>query len=131
MAQTIQKISSDIDFTFTKKPVVGDVALSYDAQAVIRSVRNLLSTRHYDRLFNPDIGSNLESLLFENASSIVAKSIENEVFTMIKNYEPRASLQSVNVDLQPDQNSYSATMTFFILNNTMPTTVTVLLERNR
>ena len=67
MAQTIQKISSDIDFTFTKKPVVGDVALSYDAQAVIRSVRNLLSTRHYDRLFNPDIGSNLESLLFENA----------------------------------------------------------------
>ena len=131
MAQTIQKISSDIDFTFTKKPVVGDVALSYDAQAVIRSVRNLLSTRHYDRLFNPDIGSNLESLLFENASSIVAKSIENEVTTMIKNYEPRASLQSVNVDLQPDQNSYSVTMTFFILNNTMPTTVTVLLERNR
>ena len=131
MAQTIQKISSDIDFTFTKKPVVGDVALSYDAQAVIRSVRNLLSTRHYDRLFNPDIGSNLEALLFENASSIVAKSIENEVSTMIKNYEPRASLQSVNVDLQPDQNSYSATMTFFILNNTMPTTVTVLLERNR
>ena len=58
----LSNIYSDIDFTFIKKPVVGDVALSYDDKAVIRSIRNLLSTNHYEKLFNPDIGSNLNSL---------------------------------------------------------------------
>ena len=69
---TLSKIYSDIDFTFTKKPVVGDVALSYDEKAVIRSIRNLLLTKQYERLFDPLLGSNIDSLLFENVSVIIA-----------------------------------------------------------
>ncbi|NBP16963.1 hypothetical protein EBU95_21715, partial [bacterium] len=87
---TLTKIYSDLDFTFTKKPVVGDVALSFDNQAVIRSIRNLLSTKHYERPFDPDIGSNLDALLFENISGITSSSLENEIRTTIENYEPRA-----------------------------------------
>ena len=59
-----KKIYSDIDFTFLKKPVTADVALSYDEQAVIRSIRNLLSTKHYERPFNPNLGSNIDTFLF-------------------------------------------------------------------
>jgi phage baseplate assembly protein W len=75
---TINKIYSDIDFTFTKKPGSGDVALSYDAQAVIRSIRNLLLTRHYERLFNPKIGSNLDLILFEMVSPIAATALQRQ-----------------------------------------------------
>jgi len=127
----IQKIYSDIDFTFTKRPVVGDVALSYDSQAVIRSIRNLLLTRHFERPFNPQLGSNLDALLFEPASPITAALLENEIKTTIKNYEPRATLQSVLVDALPDQNAFNVTLSFYIENATLPTTVTLLLERNR
>lgn len=128
---TLSKIYSDIDFTFTKKPVTGDVALSYDDQAVIRSVRNLLSTRNYERPFNPDLGSTLDALLFENISPLTANSIKNEISRMIQNYEPRANLKDVVVNSKPDQNAYDATITFYIENATLPTTVTLLLERNR
>jgi phage baseplate assembly protein W len=69
---TINRIYSDIDFTFTKKPVTADIALSYDAQAVTRSIRNLLNTQNYDRLFNPDLGSQITGLLFENISPITS-----------------------------------------------------------
>jgi len=69
---TLQKIYSDIDFTFTKKPVTADVALSYDSQAVIRSIRNLLLTRHYERPFNPDLGGNIDNVLFEPISTLTA-----------------------------------------------------------
>ena len=127
----LTKIYSDIDFTFTKKPVVGDVALSYDAQAVIRSVRNLLLTRHYEKPFNPDIGSNLDALLFENFSPLTASSIETEIKNIIDNYEPRATLNTVKVTTQPDKNAYNVTISFYIENATLPTTVTLLLERNR
>jgi hypothetical protein len=128
---TLQKIYSDIDFTFTKKPVTADVALSYDSQAVIRSIRNLLSTKHYERPFNPDLGANIDNILFEPISPLSAGALEDEIRATISNYEPRALLQTVNISPQPDYNSYSVSLTFYIQNATLPTTVTLLLERNR
>jgi len=128
---TLSKIYSDIDFTFTKKPVTADVALSFDGQAVIRSIRNLLSTNHYERPFNPDLGANLNALLFEPISPLTSSALETEITNTIKNYEPRASIQSVEVTSQPDYNAYNVTLSFFIENATLPTTVTLLLERNR
>jgi phage baseplate assembly protein W len=128
---TLSKLYSDIDFTFTKKPVVGDVALSYDAQAVIRSIRNILLTRHYEKPFNPDFGSNIDAILFEMVSPLSATSLEREIRTAVENYEPRARLSEVVVNPQPDNNSYSVSLSFYIENATLPTTVTLLLERNR
>ncbi len=128
---TLTKIYSDIDFTFTKKPVTADVALSFDSKAVIRSIRNLLSTRKYERPFDPDLGSNIDALLFENFSPLVANLIEKEVIDTINNYEPRALIDSVRVSANPDSNQYDVTITFYIENATLPTTVTLLLERNR
>ena len=128
---TLSKLYSDIDFNFTKKPVVGDIALTYDTQAVIKSIRNLLLTKHYERFFNPDLGSNLDAILFENVGNMPASLLENQIRTMIGNYEPRASLVDVIVDPDPDRNSYNVTLTFYITNATLPTTVTLILERNR
>ena len=128
---TLSKIYSDIDFTFTKKPVVGDVALSYDSQAVIRSIRNILLTRHYEKPFNPDFGSNIDAILFEMVSPLSATSLETEIRASIENYEPRARLSEVIVNPQPDNNAYNVSLSFYIENATLPTTVTLLLERNR
>ena len=128
---TLTKLYSDIDFTFIKKPVTADVALSYDEQAVIRSVRNLLSTKHYERPFNPNLGSNMDALLFENISTSTSISIQKEIESIIKNYEPRATLQDVRVSPYPEKNAYNVSLSFYIENATLPTTVTLLLERNR
>lgn len=127
----LQKIYSDIDFTFTKKPVTGDIALSYDQQAVIRSIRNLLLTNHYERPFNPDLGSNMNALLFEPISPMTSTQLEATVRTTITNYEPRASLKNVTVQPLPARNAYNVTITFFLENATQATTISVILERNR
>lgn len=127
----LQKIYSDIDFTFTRNPVTSDVALSYDRQAVIRSIRNLLQTKHYDRLFNPDLGSNVDAILFENMSDMTAMTLQREITSLITTYEPRATLKEVTVSPLPDQNAYSVSITFYIENATQSTTATILLERNR
>jgi phage baseplate assembly protein W len=127
----LTKIYSDIDFTFTKKPVVGDVALSYDDLAVVRSIRNLLLTKYYERPFNPDIGSNIDAILFEPITPVTATSLQKEVELVIKNYEKRAKLKEIVVVPYPDKNAYDITITFYIENATLPTSVTLLLERNR
>lgn len=128
---TLKKLYSDIDFTFTRKPVTNDIALSYDEMAVVRSVRNLLLTNHYERPFQPELGSNINNLLFEPISPITSSSLQTEIENMINNYEPRALLKSVTVNAQPDQNAYEVSLEFYIQNATLPTTVTLLLERNR
>ena len=90
-----QKIFSDLDLTFKRTPVTGDVAMRYNEQAVIASVRNLLLTNFYERPFQPDVGSNLTGLLFEPATNITASILSDEIKSVITNYEPRAILNSI------------------------------------
>jgi hypothetical protein len=128
---TLKKIYSDIDLTFNRTPVTGDIAISYDNQAVIRSVSNLLLTNHYERPFQPDVGSNLEKMLFENVSSMMEGAIAREIEDCINNYEPRVKLNSVTVSVSDDENGYNVNLSFFIGNNTAPTSVNLLLKRTR
>lgn len=127
----IQKIYSDIDLTFAKKPVTGDVALRYDVQAVIASIRNLLLTRHYEKPFNSNIGSNIVGLLFEPMNSMTSNLLEREVRNVIQNFEPRANLKSVSVVAQESKNAYTVTIVFFTENSTEAFNVSILLERTR
>jgi phage baseplate assembly protein W len=128
---TLSKIYSDLDLTFNRLPVTNDVALSYDDKAVIRSVRNLLLTNTYDRLFQPEIGSNLTKLLFENVDSLTASLLQNEIKIVIRNYEPRVSIDYINVTPDEDNNAYNVSLSFYIGNNSSPTAVNLLLQRSR
>jgi phage baseplate assembly protein W len=127
----LQKIFTDIDLTFTRQPGKGDIALSYDDTAVIRSIRNLLLTNFNERPFQPLVGSNINALLFEPINSITASVIENEITNVITNFEPRASIDTVVVTALPDKNAFYVRVTVFIGNNTAATAVNLLLERNR
>ena len=60
------KIYSDIDLRFTANPISGDVAKKYDVNAVKQSLRNLVLTQYYERPFQPNLGSPIYKLLFEN-----------------------------------------------------------------
>lgn len=131
MAQTLNKLYSDIDFNFTRTPGRNDIALSYDEMAVIRAVRYLLLTKNYERPFQSNIGSRLEHLLFEPLSSITAAAIKTEIENTINNHEPRVSLTQVTIYEQPDNNAYSVSLEFFIGNNVQPTAINLILERTR
>jgi len=127
----LQKLYSDIDLTFKRLPVTGDVSLRYDDQAVIASVRNLLLTNFYERPFQPNLGSNMSGLLFEPATNVTSSILSDEIRNVITNFEPRAKISSINVTLATDKNAFNVYLTFFIGNNTTPTNVNLLLQRSR
>ena len=131
MVQTLKKLYSDIDFNFTRTPGRNDIALSYDEMAVIRSVRYLLLTKNYERPFQPNIGSRIEQLLFEPVNFLTAQNLKSEIETTLNNHEPRVKLVQVTINEQPDNNSYSVVMEFFIGNNVQPTAINLILERTR
>ena len=128
---TITRIYSDIDLTFSRQPISGDISVVYDDRAVINSVRNLLLTGFYERPFQPKLGSNLNTMLFENMDPLMESTIITEIKNVITNFEPRVRLQSIEVQAYPDENGYQATIEFFIGNNTEVSQVSLFLERNR
>ena len=127
----ITKIYADLDLTFNKSPVTGDVALRYDENAVIDSIRNLLLTNFYERPFQPNLGSNLTGMLFEPANSLTANLIDTEIRNVINNYEPRCTINSLQVVAAIDQNSFSVNLEVYIANNTTPNVINLILKRTR
>ena len=105
--------------------------MSYDEQSVIRSIRNLLLTNFYERPFQPKLGSNLNAFLFENTSAITSSALEKEISAVIRNFEPRATINSLVVTALEDLNSFFIELSVYIGNNTQPSSVNVLLERTR
>ena len=128
---TLKKIYSDLDLTFNRTPVKNDVALSYDDQAIIRSVRNLLLTNFYERPFQPNLGSNINKLLFEPVNSLTSGNLKEDIRNVITNYEPRVGIDEIVVTPNEDENAYTITLQFYIGNNTSPTTINLVLERSR
>ena len=122
---------SDLDLNFTIHPVRKDINRTTGDMAVINSVKNLVLTNHYERPFQPEVGSNVRRLLFENLDNITASSIEKEIEQVIANFEPRARVTKINVVADFDKNGFKVYMEFFIVNRTTPITINFFLERIR
>lgn len=131
MAINKQKLYSDIDLRFIPQPVTKDISFSYDEQAVIRSVKNLLLTKRYERLFQPSLSSQVDNLLFEPISPLTGNLLKSEIIRVIDNWEPRAKIASLDVTAYPDQNAYQVTMFLYIGNRAEPTAINIILKRSR
>ena len=70
-------------------------------------------------------------IIFEQISAITASSIETEIKNVVNNFEPRVSIDNVEVVAIEDANAFYVNLSFFIGNNTSPSEVNILLERTR
>lgn len=121
----------DLDLNFTIHPIRKDVNKLTGERAIINSVKNLLLTNHYERPFQPQLGSNIRHLLFEPLDPITASSIKVEIETTLKNFEPRIAIEGINVKVDYDNNGFSVDLIFRPLNLTTPIQITFFLERVR
>ena len=122
---------SDLDLNFTLHPVKKDINIYRDELSVINALKNLILTNYYERPFQPEFGSNVRKLLFEQLDIITAAALEKEIIQTIDNFEPRVRILDISIAPKYEENSYGVTLRFNIINNTEPVTVNFLLERIR
>jgi phage baseplate assembly protein W len=125
------RIFSDIDLNFIANPATGDISMRYDENAVKASVKNLVLTQHFERPFHSNIGSPINSLLFDLSSPLLTVTLKRAITDLINNHEPRVNLLDVIVNLSLDNNSVYVTIEFSILNTQRPITIDLVLERTR
>ena len=121
----------DLDLDFTRHPVTNDVVKITDVEAVKRSVRNLINTQFYERPFHPEFGCGVRDMLFENYTPMTGIFMRRKIEEVIRNYEPRANLTSIQVNEQMDRNAIDVVVNFYVLNLPNPVSVTTTLQRIR
>jgi phage baseplate assembly protein W len=122
---------SDLNLLFTTNPVTADVTKKFDEEAVKASVRNLVQTKNFERLFHPEIGCQVYSMLFENITPQTLSVIEQTVFDVINKFEPRVVVLDVKPQQVSDENSLNIDIVFRIINSDQPITVTASVQRVR
>jgi len=119
----------DLDLFFSKNQGNGDVNKITGVEAVKRSIRNLVLLNFYEKPFNPEIGSDVRYLLFENMSPLTSVVLAEAIEDVIEDFEPRARLISVRAFPNLDRNEYEVTIEFFVVNTpTELVDMTVFLE---
>lgn len=108
-----------------------DLVKRYDDAAIKASIKNLILTNNYERPFHPEIGSQVNNLLFENWTPMMRSVLERTIRQTIENFEPRVDLISVTVSPDPDSYSVDVSIDYAILNTQTVQTVNLALERTR
>lgn len=122
---------TDFDVSFTAHPVTGDLVRKRGVQAINQAVKNLILTHFWEYGFLSHIGSNAGAMLFEPITEFTARNIENEIWTVIDNFEPRAILQSVVATPLISGEGYNVDIVYTVANTSQPTRITIFLERLR
>ncbi len=119
----VQRVSQqfkDISASFQINPLNRDLIQLKNANAIARSIRNLIMTVPGERPFNPVLGSQVTNLLFENLDKLTASSIKSEIINTISNFEPRVRLNEVIVKAQPDNNQFDVQIQYYIIGIDVP-----------
>jgi phage baseplate assembly protein W len=126
------EVYSDFNVNFNIHPVKQDLTRLVNEDAVLRSIKNIVQTDHYERPFRPLFGANIKKYLFEQLTPITLQLIKSQIVSALANYEPRANIIDVVVSSSSsDNNSVEITITFSTINNLRPVTTTITLALDR
>jgi phage baseplate assembly protein W len=88
----------DIDLDFGRNIVTNDVNTVEDVIAIKRSVKNLVQTNFYERLFHPELGCGVRGLLFENYNPVTNVFLKRKIEECLLNHEPRIQLTGIVIN---------------------------------
>lgn len=129
--QTKPDLFSDFLDDFSPHPITGDIARLRNEQSIKQSLRNLILTNLGERLFQPDIGSNVRYSLFEPNDAALINDLRYHIELTVQNNEPRVNLLQVNLASTPDEYSVSIDIVFTIINSQTPQNLSLILRRVR
>ena len=119
----------DLAVSMNANPSTKDFGAVKNERAISQSVRNLLLTTFGERPFQPEIGSRVKGLLFEQWDVFAADAIRTEIFNVMERIEPRIEVTEVKVDDETDNNAIEISMDYIIVGQELVQNVEFLLEK--
>ena len=122
----------DLSVTFKKHPVTDDLVQVKDKAAIVQAIQGILLTRKGERPFQPNLGCDVQNMLFEPLDYASAGAIKQEIRETISRYEPRVTVGKITCKPDFDNNGYNVEMQYTIVGREdLPVGVEFILERTR
>lgn len=122
---------SDFTTSFAKTPVGDQLARVINEKSINQSLKNLILTNLGERLFQPYIGSNILSSLFELNDAQDLNDVEFYIENTIKNNERRVNLLGVDVSVGDNENEVKISIVYNTINSPEQITFEYILRRVR
>lgn len=120
MALQISRSFRDISLSFTKNPVTNDIIALRNEDAIKKSVINLVRTQIGERFFNNLLGTTVKDSLFELNTTDITTILDDEIKTLLQNFEPRIKVSEVFVESLMDSNELNIKIQYDIIGLPFP-----------
>ena len=122
---------SDLNLQMMIHPQKKDIVPITGDAAVKNAIRTLLLTNFMERPFQPNLGANLRSLLFEPNDAVTRLALKDTIFNVLSLHEPRIENINVVIESTTNENGYRVTIIFSIKENDSIQEVEINLRRLR
>ena len=125
----ISRSFKDVNVSFAKNPVTKDTAVVKNENAIKQAIKNLVLTRPGEKHFQPEIGSEVYTLLFEPLDDFTAETIQDEIINTINGNEDRVSLESVICEVDEERNGFEVEIRYRIVGIPLVEQISFVLQR--
>jgi|TARA_Y100000289_G_scaffold65790_1_gene80197 phage baseplate assembly protein W len=130
--ERISKGFKDISMSFQINPLSNDLIALKNANAIARSVRNIIFTLPGEKMFNPDFGTNITDSLFELLDSTSASVVQDQIKYSLETFEPRISILDIIVTPNFNELGYDVEITYNIIGQEIdPQQISFILQSTR
>jgi phage baseplate assembly protein W len=79
---------------------------TYSTKDQIKSnIINLFLTKKGERIENPEFGTNINTLLFENINNDILSNLKQELYNSVNKFIPNITILNINITPEPDTNT--------------------------
>ena len=100
--------------SLNSKKTNNDIGKIVNEESILNSLRNIMSTKFFSRLLNPEMNFDLRSYLFENLTEANAYFIGYDIYSQLPIYEPRILIKNIHVTAYYKQDAYGINLEIYI-----------------
>lgn len=89
------------------------------------NILSFLLTNKGERLYRPNFGANLRSLIFEQQTSFTIDQLNSIITSQVENQFPGVTVLDVNIDSQPDFNTINVSVSYGVANTNIQDQLTL------
>jgi uncharacterized protein len=89
------------------------------------NILSFLLTNKGERLYRPNFGANLRSLIFEQQTSFTIDQLSSIITSQVENQFPGVTVLDVNIDSQPDFNTINVSVSYGVANTNIQDQLTL------
>jgi len=89
------------------------------------NILSFLLTNRGERLYRPNFGANLRSLIFEQQNNFTLDQLNSIITSQVETQFPGVSVLNINIDSQPDLNTINVSVSYGVTNTNIQDQLTL------